>query len=355
MIVYILLFILVVFFGFGAFSTNCSNKRITVFLVLCYLSIAFVQCMRDISIGEDTINYVGWFNDFYDAGWIQSFTAPIRDVELGYKLINLLVASFTNNPHVLIAVVSLSILLLNFYFLYKNSKNIFISIILFFGFNQFLTSMTTWRQYLAMGIAFWIYPCLLEKKYKRIIFLIVLAFCFHKSSLAFDVAIIGAYFISKKCGSIWTILAAEMFTIPLVPIFLNIFLKLLPKYNFYFVAEGDHAMGLGKLRFIYILIEMFLLIIVSSNKKLHTKRNIMMCIMLVFSIYIAILNIFVPHIFRLGYYFDYFLLLIIPEVMPEMPRNKYIVQTGVILASFVFFCYYLLMNAGGTVPYKMFI
>lgn len=352
---YIVLFVFTLILGFCVYRDSTDKKRETIFVSMSFISMAFIQMIRDESIGEDTINYIEWFQDICKDGWIGSFISPTREMESGYKILNLLIATFTENSQVLIAVTSLCILYIHFLFLKKNSKNVFISVILLFGLNHFLTSMTTWRQYLAMGIAFWIYPNLIKHHYKKVLLLIILAFSFHKTSLVFCCAIIGAYIISKKCISMWLVLILEMVFLPFVPKIIDIVLVILPKYTFYFTSTGEHAMGLGKLRIVYIFIEIFLLILISAKKKLRTRENIVMGIMLVFSIYISVLNIFVPHIFRLGYYFDYFLLLVIPTVIPERPRNKYLIQGGIVLSSFILFVYFLVTNAGGTVPYKLFI
>lgn len=303
---------------------------------------------RSFSIGEDTVNYVAWFQDFYEDGWWISFTSPRRYVEPAYKILNLIIAKYTDDARVLLIVVAFIILLSFTMFLTRYSKNLFLSAILFIGLNFFTNSMTAWRQFIAMSILVWMLPALFEKKWMKAGLIAILAFNFHRSAIICVLSLLMAYVLGKKTSFLKLVIFLEIIATFLIELMLRIFLRFIPKYSSYILLETNPQMG--KLQALIIALEILLLsYYYFIRKDLHKEYNNSLFILISISVLIGFLNNVVPHIFRLGYYFEFFLLLFIPIIIPK--KNGTIWRICVIAASFLLYSYYLFTNAAGIVPY----
>jgi len=335
-------------------GNGSSNKTKTeVFAFACFLIFFLFEAFRGISVGEDTINYVNWFETMGRFGWRRSFENLPFYVEPAYKVLNLIVYAISNSEQAIIIATSFMIIALHIFFLKKNSTNFFASILLFMGTNVFINTMTAFRQIIAMGIVFWMVPLIRDKKYARTIIVAFLAFMFHHSSIVYILCVIVFEFLGKSVKNIRRIFIVEIVSLAFIPTLLNAFLYVFPKYDIYF-KHGEVA-ELGKLRFVYIVLDIVLLIYFYIHKELHNKENTIMALLLSVSAYIGILNNFIPHIFRLGYYFDYYLILFIPVLYPQDSYGKNALwKMGTLYGSLFLFAYYLTTNAGGVVPYKLF-
>lgn len=354
MYVYILLFALMLILGLMIFEKGQTENRKKIYSLLFFSSICMIECVRDVSIGEDTINYVGWFEDFCYDGWRNSFLTPRRYVEPGFKMLNLLVSEFTNNYHFFVAIVALIIVGLFTWFLKENSEDVFLSTMLFFGLNFFVNSMTAFRQFIAMGIVFWMLPLLLKEKWSKAILVGMIAFSFHRSSIIYILCVLGLAMFKSEKRMLKIAIIGEIMILMALPLCVRLFLWLQPKYEIYFIY-GEVA-SMGKLRMVYIIIEFMLVIhYLYFRKEIHNRQNHFIVIMISLSILIGILNAYIPHIFRLGYYFDFYMLLFVPILIPKkIIINRIFWKFTTISASFMLFIYYLSTNAGGVVPYKIF-
>ena len=352
MIIYFFLFFIMLLFGVVVFNHGYTYNRKKFYSFFFFISISIVECFRSTSIGEDTINYVSWFKDFCTDGWTISILEPRRYVEPGFKMLNLLIATFTSNEHIFVAIVAIIISLLFVSYLRFNSEDFLISVMLFFGLNFFVNSMTAFRQFIAMGIAFWMLPLLLNKQWIKVVLVAAASLLFHQSSIIHIISVIFVYFFRKNRKTLGLIIVGECIAGGIIPILLNIFLKIFPKYDIYF-KYGEEAV-MGELRLVIILIEIFLLLYYYIFKKeLHNEYNNCIFAMVSVSAFVGFLNGVIPHIFRLGYYFDFYLLLFIPILISKKRgMTKCIWKVAIISASFLLFSYYLLTNAGGVVPYK---
>ncbi len=362
MIVYIFIFLMIIVFRiifnkkyFGLKSdiaiTNKKEKKIDIFFITSFLLLFFFMGFRGKEVGIDTPNYISWFDDFNRIGWNKVFSLK-KDVEPGYLLINYLVSQFSINPHFLILSVSFIILFSHLLFIKTVSKNYYISLILFLSFNHFFTAMSSWRQFIAMGIVFFSYPLLLGKKYFASLLVMTIAFFFHYSTLIFDIALIIAWIFSKNKKWILLFLFISIISAPIVEFLFKKFILVIPKYNYYIIKNASGK--IGKLRFIYIILELSIIIYIIKNNAIKSRNINMMCIMLCFSIIIGLAGKSIPLIFRLGYYFEYFLILIIPELMVSYKKNTFGIQTIVTLGGFIFYFYLMMVNSAGMIPWKMY-
>ena len=334
--------------GACIFSKGYTKQHRILFAIFFFWSLAIVAFFRSFTIGEDTLNYVEWFQDFYEDGWRVSFISPRRYVEPAYKILNLIIARYTDDARVLLIVVAFIILLSFTLFLTRYSENLFLSAILFIGLNFFTNSMTAWRQFMAMSVLVWMLPALFKKKWLKAGIIAILAFNFHRSSIICILSLIAAYVLCKRTLFLKIVVVLEIIAFFSIELMLRVFLSLVPKYKIYFSPEANAQMG--KLQALIIVLEILLLCYYYFIRKdLHKEYNNLLFIMISISVVIGFLNNVVPHIFRLGYYFEFYLLLFIPLIIPK--HNVVFWRMCVVVASFLLYSYYLFTNAAGIVPY----
>lgn len=357
MLVYILLFGFVLLTGLLQYSAvtvvNIKTKRnhyitgATVTFVLVLVAVTFVEAMRNISVGEDLTGYLSWF-EYYRMKPLNIKTLlDFSAFEPGFMLIYKAIGLISTTDHAFIVITSIIVVFLNMYFLYKNSKDFYLSVLLFFGFNHFFTSMVSLRQYIAIGLIMWILPSLKEQKIKKAIVLAVAAFFFHMTSIIATVCIFAAYMVRNKKSVIPWVSVAALFVIPFAGKLFTFLTAYFSKYQMnYSLGAGGR---IGTLRLIYIMLEIALIIyvyIVKDKDDEYTEYSLLLIPAIACGILTSI-----PHIFRVGYYFDYYMLLLIPKIVEDSRLNKTIMRSSVVVVAIVFFIYYLSVNPGNTVPY----
>lgn len=109
------------------------------------------------------------------------FSLEIPSGEIGLNYLNLLIKLFTDKFTIAFFIY---MLIINFFilrFIYKNSKNIGASILMYTILGGYATSTNIMRQFLALSIYLMAIDALLKNNKKNYIIISIIAFCFHKS------------------------------------------------------------------------------------------------------------------------------------------------------------------------------
>lgn len=360
MTIYYVLFFSIAFFGIGLKDTaigfkRMHHKRIVLFPVLSFVLISLVEGLRSDVIGPDTWAYKDYFINCFTHGWDYGINYVTDELEIGYKVINLVVAEFTKDPQVIIFILSVLIVGALVSFLWKTSSDFWTSIVLFFGLNHFNTSMISLRQYLAMGIVLWSYPLLKDKKYIKALICMILGFLFHQSTILFCVALIASQFLKKWHKSIiWIVFAIEMLALPFTAVIINSFRNIFDKYFLYYY-NADYNVQFGIIPLILDGLKVIFLVYILINDKYKNDEQIIFDgIMISTSVFFSLLPI--PYAWRMAYYFDFFMLLIVPDMfMKDRKHTKNIIRIKLIIfiLCFVMFTYYLSTGLD-FIPYKFF-
>lgn len=159
-------------------GVNDNNRRICELLcLLSFLVLWYLTAFRSNKIGNDTQNYIYYFNAFERNGFDLA-----GKVEIGYQFFNILVGLFSDDPHIFI-IVSATVMYLGLaVYIFKYSKNILVSFCLFFCF-FFSVYVNTLRQGMAMIIVLYAYQYLKKNKNIIALLLIIIAVLFHKTAL----------------------------------------------------------------------------------------------------------------------------------------------------------------------------
>lgn len=354
MSVYLVLMLSVIVSGVFCFRTTINQKATRRFCNISIIAMFVVQAFRATSVGEDTVAYLTWFQEYCNINTITSLFHPWRGIDIGYSILNIVVSRFTTSDRVLIVIVSFLIVSLHLKFLQHTSKDPFLSVMLFLGCNFFITSLVSWRQFIAMGIVFWMYPLMLEKQYKKALVIFALAFCFHDTSIFLGIVLCIALVLATNYKSSWLILLFGLALIPIADVLISKVLLLVPDYAIYFDGRitNNGNLNIGYMRLFYIFLQFFLMVLILITPKYHTPRITILSSVMACAIIVGVLAMYVPYVFRISYYFDYFMLILIPELIPKKSSYKSQIKLGIIFASLVLYVYYLSNNPGQTVPYR---
>ncbi len=351
MTLYIVLYVLIICLGFIEYNRKLSYQaKNREFFLISASVIAVFSGLRGITVGDDTKNYSYWFEYLSDFSWDELLHENSIDIEIGYKLYSYSLSRIIDNPRIVIFVSSVLIVFSLFFFLYKYSENLFVSVVLFLGLNHFFTSINTYRTYLALAIVIWAYDSLLKKKYIRAILFVIVGFFFHRMSIVVSGVIILAYFLRNKRRNVIIALVLEVAAVPFIPFAINVFTSFFPKYLYYLQDSFSNA-SIGKLNLLLFALEMLVFVYWFVRKNLDSPEMNMRMIILSACSILRIAGNIIPLGFRFVQVLNIIMLLIVPQIISKENKNRKILIPGICIASFALYVYYLLIDAAMIVPY----
>lgn len=344
--------------GLVTFFFKTKKQRNKVFLYFSFFLIFLLQAFRSPTVGTDTLAYE---SIFYNIRMNPKTAYP--NLEIAYKLLNVAVSGVTDNPQALLAVVSLIILTGVGYFIYNNTDNTILAVILFITFNHYFTSMVSLRQYCALAIGINIYTVLKneqsKKNYIKAIALLIIAFLFHQTSFvcAFFIIIFQFKKATKRNVIMW--IAVAMVSFFSFDYILQIGFSLFSRFESYQILghEKYRTASFGLLNGIFTIIKTGLVLLVFKLNE-NNKNNFCLYRLITIVLIGTAMSVFSTKVFlffRFAYYFDIFLIILIPQVLQRISKNIRVFLTiGVYLFGCAYFLYQMLENNSKCVPYKFF-
>ena len=205
-----------------------TGYQVLFFLVVIFV-LWFLTAFRAANIGNDTLNYVRYFQLFASNGIMQN-----SRIEIGYQILNILVSKISLNPYFFLGFVATICYLGTGIYIYKYSDNIVFSTVLLFpiAYSFFASGL---RQAIAMVICLYAYQAIKNKKIIRAILLIAFATLFHTSALLMLVLLFHK-FIPKK--PFWVIPLTGIFiALSLSGVMDKVFAVLMGSYGGYYESE----------------------------------------------------------------------------------------------------------------------
>lgn len=344
MILYILMaLVTIVFAMMGVFSVSMNNEQLHTKVNIRNLKICnafgmgglffmfFLTACRAHSIGNDTETYVRYFNAIKEMGINHRY-----QIELGYQYINLLIAKITKNENFFLVIISSIVYMGIGRYIYKYSKNVLISVCLFFClFFSSFTSMV--RQSLAMVIGLFAYQMLKEKRYVQFAILVVIAAFIHKSALVLLLLLLYKW-IPYRCKYIYGI-AGVIAVLSASGILNEILIMVLPEYQYYFssvyASSGWLAVSFAVLRAFFLYWMAF-----DSCKENLKESKLILCVfgmLLLCCSFGYSVNLFV----RASEYFLLIGIVEIPNMFYERKVKNYRIKEIAVCSFLV--CYFILV------------
>lgn len=339
---------------------NNKNAKIT-FLCISAISLLLVMGLRGINVGTDTELYCNIFKMIDSAKDLQIF--DVAESAPFYAVYNKVISIFFGNKNsVVIFFNSFIIITLMVVAIYKNSKNVYMSIIYYVLFYFYLQGFNIARQCIAGAIMFNSFDYIVNKNLKKYAILSIIAVLIHNTSVIF--VILGLILMYIKPNIKNTILVGTIISI--IGLFfnkvINIFLIIFPRYQMYFTTKNIFfETGQGRkiiITFIYIIVVISGLYILNKNKNKNNnqedeeyKKAILLTNFIIVAIIIGILSLKSLLISRIEIYFSIFIITYLPMIIEKTGKYKYLLYMMSIVIMFIPFYVLLKSNNSGVVPY----
>ncbi|MFV5692473.1 EpsG family protein [Flavobacterium sp. LT1R49] len=282
--------------------------------------------------------------------------ASISDskTEPAFRIINLIIFFLGLNVQFVFLISSLITFSLFYKGIKRYSDDVFLSVFLLLFCGIFIESLNIIRQYIAISIFFYGIKYIINKNLIKYIICIALATSFHYSAIL----LILAYFVlNNNIGKLWFPILCVAYLLPFIlPI--QSFFGLIPGYDAYFSsgnvinndANASAELGVGFLSKLLIgfscLFYYDRILRLSKESKLYLNG---------FFIYLFLLSFFRDFMVmvRLGYYFNVFLVLLIPKFFQVFDKKtRLILYILFIVYGFAILLINLLDTQAKLVPYN---
>ncbi len=291
-------------------------------IISCFL--VLLAGLRGIDIGADTDQYQYMWERLIKANDYNTFNVK---EEIGYFYIQAFLKQYINYQCFLFLIATFSIFAAGF-IIYKYSKSICFSFLIFYSSIAFHTlEFSATRQCIAFGFILLAFHFMTLRRLIPYVVLMALGFMFHKSSIVF----FPAYWIiniklERKTMIYWCCFLILSFVFSeIIFAFLNSFSRI--DYSTTEVAAGGVR---------YFILQFAITVIGFIYYKVVSKDYICRISFILYSVS-TLLWPFLngnPALYRLQYYFDFFLCLYIPNFIYQLPSESNIKKIMVIVISF---------------------
>lgn len=332
----LLIIIILLHFILNKTKLKKYNENNILFYMLIFAIFTIVQGFRAYSIGTDTKHYVEIYNTIKNSSWLEILSRRAVNIEIGFGALMKLIAICNLPARYFLIIIAMIINGGFIYFIYKNSKNPLLSILIFMGTEFFTLSFTALRQMTSVVIILYAYMFIKEKKNIKAFLTIILASFFHTTALIFIPVIIFNYIkINKKSLEIIVglFLILQIIGMPILQFVIEN-----TTYAKYLATNG--ASG-GETQLIVMIIYTIIgLTIYYKNDKKGTD-NILILIMIT-AIYLQSFACRIQLLGRLTWYFYIFNVIYLPNLISYIKQRKlgnymYIIIAGLNIIQYLMF------------------
>jgi len=346
MTIYIINLALIIILG----DIICLNKKNgkKIFIILSCLQLILLVGLRSETVGRDTYGYIHFYyqhviNTPLNFGFFQEFSK-----ERGYYLLTKLISLISTEYPLLLTITAAIPLVLMGIIVYRYSKDVVLSMATFVGLRSYAFLFTGTRQSIALGICFYSYRFIVEKRFIPFALCVLLAISFHLSAIAF----LPAYFFSRirLDAKNLTFLAGFAFLIYFLRNFL--FLRVSSVLGYHYMMDTAYGGGISTI-IVYSLILFFGLL---HRKKILIKDSTaeLTFTYIFLSIILYIIGYNISVINRIAIYFGWFIILLLPHIVNifKLGIDRMLVKYLLYIIIFLQFLYF---GPGfSLVPYKFF-
>jgi len=302
--------------------------------------------LRSTKVGIDTKNYENIFNYCREKNIIELLTYERH--EIGYKYYTKFISLFTNY-HLFLCITSVITMMGIYFFIKENSKNYFLSILLFITFNFYGYYFGILRQSIAISILLCGYKYVFEKKIWKFLLFVLLATLFHKTAFIFIILYFIKYVhIDKRKLLIWIGIIVMSF------ISRQFILNFIINYV-YKPADLTFYSGSGY-KMLILLIGLGICCYFFQDRLLKQDKNNQLLINMIFvGGIMQTLSTMFSNTYRVTLYFTYAMIPLIPNMI-ETIKNKKIKNCIILcmIALLSIYFYFMTTNLVDYIEYQFF-
>lgn len=232
--IYILIFALLMCWHFGG---KVQTREKIYWIALGSLILLFA--LQDTRASTDVKEYMYQYSLIPELSFGQMLT---HKFEIGYVLLNRLLAALFESDRILILVMGILILVPFGICFVRETEEPMMAVMSFLAVGMYIHSIIYWRQLCAMGILLCSFRFIRERKLWKFLLMVLLAMSFHKASAVFIVMYL-AYVVSVNK---WLMLGAGLVSVAFAVLgepVVRFITRFIYKYEeFYFVPDGGLTM-----------------------------------------------------------------------------------------------------------------
>lgn len=320
----------------------CIKSMIVFFIVL--LPLVIVMGGRN-DIGTDTDSYRYIFDKIAISG-----LSGVSGIEIGYKLINMLISTFTSNNQWLFVICAIMICS-NFCKFFKNiNAPLCIMLSIFLGYGYYFYAMNIMRQYLSISIVLANIYKIEKGEKKKFVISVLIAALFHTSSLIWLIVPIVQELNSKK----FYLLTFGLSLCARLGISGVVYLLKYTIYGHFFLSNSKFVSQKISYMNIFFTSVVLIIYLLMKNKINGVNSMRVKCAWMAFLAYVM-LNPFGGSIIRLVLGFQIYATAIIGESISELdPQIRKIATVCIVVLGFLGMCVILNLPANKSqhfIPY----
>ena len=320
----------------GLFCLRNNNK---IFLFITFLELFFISGFRNWNIGNDTLNYVHTF-----VATCSSFDLYNSHMEKGYLLFNKFVSLFTENSQAILIVTSFCILSVIFCFIYKYTKFVFLSTLLFVIF-EFSGTLNIVRQEMSLIIVLLGFIFVIERKFLYFLSFCILAATFHKVAIL-TVVLYFIYPLNIKMKNIFIILISTILIFIFIAPIIEEITNVTGRYQSYIgsILMGEDLKTASILKtlinffiFLFCFISYFFIYKQKEVNKNFILRPQFLLLSSLIALSIQFISIRGTVLERVTIYFSFFNLISIPAFISCYSKSIKILLTIAVIGLFILY------------------
>lgn len=267
--------------------------------------------------------------------------------EIGYVVLNWLIAIFTDNSIFVMLVTSILIIVLFFREIGRDSSYVWISVLMFVTIGSYYTSFNIIRQIISVAIVFSGSKYLYNRNFKAYLFFILLGSIFHQTAL---IMIIFYFLLNNKIKFRNLILITSILLCSIF--YLDSILNVIQKYLYSNYTKDFYGMTSVNFKNAVLPISILLFTIIHYSKLDFNEIKVRIWVNAIFFYsFFSILGLKIQMIQRFAEFFAPYVLLLVPFMISRIENNNlrlgYILFGIVILISYN----YITLSGSGYDPY----
>lgn len=350
MLIYLLIDLIVIVVGFGAYQK--TGKKWALGLLFCLL--VFFCGLRG-SFTTDYRSYADYFLKIRNGvAWaeILSFRRGFS-MERGFVLLCKLIGCLSSSPVFFFTVIGAATVAMYFFGIQKLSAMPVLSVLLFISVGDYYASYNLVRQILATALVFWGMSYFIEKKKLPFSACAIVAVLIHRTALVvFPLALLLNCKLSKKNLLIFGLSGVGVFA--LLPYIVQYTQRIFSSYSSYSYGMGEGTINaaipqIGMLAFVA-----YSILLGNCDFDVDDRKNRMLINGAVFATILQLLGLRIYIVSRLAYYFKPFFWILIPNIIANYKEEweRRVVLVAISLFGIAFT--WVTLSGTGYEPYYFF-
>lgn len=325
-------------------------KKNLIFKSLIFILILLVG-LRSVEIGSDSITYEKVFNEVSFENINKIY------MEKGYLLFNIIAKNIVHKTWLFFLMVAIITYYGIYKFILKNSLDSLYSLFFFISLKELGSTMNIMRQMLALSIILMSFEFLKNKKIGKFLLLSCIAITFHYSAIVFLLMFFLRKIKFKRKYFYAITVLTFVFLLCYKKIFMIVFkIPIFSRYEGYLKSEyftGWNPMTIF-LTIIYFVIMLSYYNFFIRKKEVNYLINLKMWICTLSFLFSAV-GLVGSLLSRMGIYYSFFNIIIIPEILNQVKHKKIInILVIVLCISYHFIVMYFRPEWDNIYPYKFY-